>query len=1082
MGFQDTHDAFVMARKIWDKYDLGVDFDTAWQAYYDAHYDPEHWETWEDPLWYKDAWDELVRENGGDPDSVPAETVEFDDEFGESVQEAFDLLNISGAEVDPLELTNTSVSSFDSGSGSGSMDFETWFNTEGWGQRTGQTFDEYVKEFPNAESLRHATPEMIKKNAYKFYDVWDVDSMDRELAFDFASEKLGIPYDTFYDSWVDEQPLSEDRLKEGKKLNEKHWVLTIPASFRNDLNAAGEDEDVEAAKDVMLGICNYVVQNADKFDDPEYIRDEYRDMAEDIEFADIEDLDEVDWYLDELYDLMDNTSVFLGLGESLKNPGKLLKETYSIVDPITGDKFGTYSDLGLAKAKANQYLNVARVQKVAIVNTDTNDFICGVDRNGVIKEEKLDRHIDLIFSDKGFSGKNPKFGLKVSAPENVYNDLKYYIEKDGKAKVDRQWRINITPCKPEEIFKNSMSVDQFMKWYEDNYSANESLEEDALNESSDVIGWVKKVCRDATNLCEDFYKFSPTTLKLKYDAEARKNAIDKFFEDVQSDINFSKLNSKQQDLLLDRLHKFFDKRSPKQGSTLVFYGSSDLSDVSWRIEKLNESLNEAQFWGKNYRYSVHACPHGATDDKLLGGSNDLDSAGRIAINQAQSIFESPWMSNKEKYDYIMSMYIFDDEEEDEVEPYNFEDFSDSLLSELDSRIKANESLTEGAMTNGSYSLYNGWVKVPDKDRIPDEYPDLEPEYSEWVERAESCKTIEDIDNFLDDVYKLRQSGLLATGEYGKENLIFKELRNNGFLQKIKDLKVELQNKEMSLESLNEGGIGWDSYLNTLHQLEDLYKKSKSFKKKVDKWFTKNNFSNEIVDLYPEDMYKMLSDLGYSKISLPEDTENLGEHGLRRKLFQKIGCNSDGSPINEGLENPVFKYVTPVYTGGGIYVVTGMLESGEGFLADADWFDVRLLDVDPATADWDEELFYDDWQSKHLIRDLQDDEALRFCDKMFSWILANKPDGNYSEGDIENLKARVERQMTESITEDQDDMDWADAEDYDEDTVACDWCEDPVPTSELYKTNFGNLCEYCIQEIKSRGEKITIYGKYDEFED
>ena len=45
MGFQDTHDAFVMARKTWDKYGLDVDFDTAWQAYYDAHYDPEHWET-----------------------------------------------------------------------------------------------------------------------------------------------------------------------------------------------------------------------------------------------------------------------------------------------------------------------------------------------------------------------------------------------------------------------------------------------------------------------------------------------------------------------------------------------------------------------------------------------------------------------------------------------------------------------------------------------------------------------------------------------------------------------------------------------------------------------------------------------------------------------------------------------------------------------------------------------------------------------------------------------------------------------------------------------------------------------------
>ena len=120
--------------------------------------------------------------------------------------------------------------------------------------------------------------------------------------------------------------------------------------------------------------------------------------------------------------------------------------------------------------------------------------------------------------------------------------------------------------------------------------------------------------------------------------------------------------------------------------------------------------------------------------------------------------------------------------------------------------QVDESLNEGAMTNGSYSLYNGWVKVPDKDSIPDEYPDLEPEYSEWVERAEGLETIEDIDSFIDDVYKLRQQGLLNSGEYGKENLIFKELRNNGYLQKAKDMKVEKQNQEMSLESLEKKPI------------------------------------------------------------------------------------------------------------------------------------------------------------------------------------------------------------------------------------------------------------------------------------
>lgn len=196
MGFLDTHDAFVDARKNWSKYNLGVDFDTAWQEYYDKHYDPDNLEGWADPIWSEEAWNDLVRENGGDPDTVKEE---YSDSLGESVLKSFDLEE---------EYRNTFKDEMDE-SLTEAMDFETWFNTEGWGQKTGQTFDEYVKDFPDAESLRHATPEEIRNNAYQFYDIWHVDSADRELAFEFASDKLGIPYDDLYNSWLDEVPINE---------------------------------------------------------------------------------------------------------------------------------------------------------------------------------------------------------------------------------------------------------------------------------------------------------------------------------------------------------------------------------------------------------------------------------------------------------------------------------------------------------------------------------------------------------------------------------------------------------------------------------------------------------------------------------------------------------------------------------------------------------------------------------------------------------------------------------------------------------------------------------------------------------
>lgn len=108
-------------------------------------------------------------------------------------------------------------------------------------------------------------------------------------------------------------------------------------------------------------------------------------------------------------------------------------------------------------------------------------------------------------------------------------------------------------------------------------------------------------------------------------------------------------------------------------------------------------------------------------------------------------------------------------------------------------------LTESsANSNGVYSIMqNKWLKVPVRDNIPDNV-ELEPELSEWKERASKCSTIDEINSFIDDIYKLRQGSILEEGEYGKGNLIFKEIRNAGTLQELKDKKIELENDEMSL--------------------------------------------------------------------------------------------------------------------------------------------------------------------------------------------------------------------------------------------------------------------------------------------
>ena len=50
----------------------------------------------------------------------------------------------------------------------------------------------------------------------------------------------------------------------------------------------------------------------------------------------------------------------------------------------------------------------------------------------------------------------------------------------------------------------------------------------------------------------------------------------------------------------------------------------------------------------------------------------------------------------------------------------------------------------------------------------------------------------------DKLKKFRKSGLTSGGEYSYENLTFKLLRRNGYIEKLMDLKKDVSNKKLSL--------------------------------------------------------------------------------------------------------------------------------------------------------------------------------------------------------------------------------------------------------------------------------------------
>lgn len=110
-------------------------------------------------------------------------------------------------------------------------------------------------------------------------------------------------------------------------------------------------------------------------------------------------------------------------------------------------------------------------------------------------------------------------------------------------------------------------------------------------------------------------------------------------------------------------------------------------------------------------------------------------------------------------------------------------------------------------SNGIYSLNTGWVKHPVQQDIPDiDMEEFEKEFKVWEDRYFELLdkiSLEQIDDLIEDIYDLRKQGMNRNGEADIFNLIFKEFRNLGYLDTLKDLRKKEISKELSLEQLNE---------------------------------------------------------------------------------------------------------------------------------------------------------------------------------------------------------------------------------------------------------------------------------------
>lgn len=104
---------------------------------------------------------------------------------------------------------------------------------------------------------------------------------------------------------------------------------------------------------------------------------------------------------------------------------------------------------------------------------------------------------------------------------------------------------------------------------------------------------------------------------------------------------------------------------------------------------------------------------------------------------------------------------------------------------------------------GIYSLMNGhWLVKPKKQKVVIDNELVKNKYNDYIYKinrlSQEPTTVDKLNTLIDDLYKMRQTGLDACGELSVENVVFKLLRSKGYIKRIRDLKKDVYDHSMSI--------------------------------------------------------------------------------------------------------------------------------------------------------------------------------------------------------------------------------------------------------------------------------------------
>jgi len=233
----------------------------------------------------------------------------------------------------------------------------------------------------------------------------------------------------------------------------------------------------------------------------------------------------------------------------------------------------------------------------------------------------------------------------------------------------------------------------------------------------------------------------------------------------------------------------------KEATELTLQYHNELNPKLWENGKLKEEVKDkliqiADVWAKFAKI-----PAEAVEDIIFVGGNanynytDFSDIDLHILVDKDKIADCP---------EILDEYLKDKKQ-------IWSQSHDIKIYDHDVELYAQDVLDPTPVNQGSYSIvHDDWINEPKQEEVNLEDPEIRVKVSDFIHKIENLISTNASDESFEKMKKkfknMRSAGLKKSGEFSIENLIFKELRNLGYFDKINDYIKQKQDERLSLKN------------------------------------------------------------------------------------------------------------------------------------------------------------------------------------------------------------------------------------------------------------------------------------------